>query len=77
MMPDQDTMRQIFRALREPGQRGFGGFGAGGRGPAPVASTGDYLVSITVGDTTMQQVLRVERVNAGGAGGFLFEENQQ
>jgi hypothetical protein len=71
MMPDQDTMRQIFRALRRPGQRGFGGFRGGGG--TPVANTGDYLVTMTVGDTTMRQVLRVERVNAGGAGGFPFE----
>jgi photosystem II stability/assembly factor-like uncharacterized protein len=73
-LPDQETMQEIMRALRQPGQRGggFGGFGGGG-GQAPIVSTGDYLVSITVDGQTERRVLRVERVRGSGDSGFGFD----
>ncbi|MBE0593398.1 MAG: hypothetical protein IH616_13460 [Gemmatimonadales bacterium] len=73
-MPDQETMQEIFSAVRSAMGRGFSFGGGGGRGGAPVVSTGDYLVSITVNGSTMSRVLRVERVNGGGGSGFGFEE---
>jgi photosystem II stability/assembly factor-like uncharacterized protein len=75
MMPDQDTMREISSAVRRALGRGFSF--AGNRGPAPVAETGDYLVSITVGDSTMSRVLRVERLHGGGGPGSRFDEIQR
>jgi hypothetical protein len=73
-MPDQETMQEIMTAVRRAMGRGFGG-GGGGRGGAPTVNTGDFLVSITVGDETMRHVLRVERVSGGGGSGFGFEED--
>lgn len=66
MMPDQDTMREIFTAVRRAMGRGsgFGGRGGGGGG-APAVNTGDYRVSITVDGETLSRVLRVERVGLG------------
>jgi hypothetical protein len=61
-MPDQDTMREIFSAVREALGRGFG-FG-GRRGGAPIVSSGDYLVTLTVGEVTTSRVLRVERAGS-------------
>ena len=62
-------LQQLVALLRPalPGApQGGGGFGAFagifGRGPAPTVSTGDYLVTLTVGGKTMKQVLRVERI---------------
>jgi photosystem II stability/assembly factor-like uncharacterized protein len=66
---DRNQMMEIMRAIRRPGQRGFGG--PGGAGQAPLVGTGDYLVTITVDGVTMSQVLRVEQLVAG-AGGFPF-----
>lgn len=65
MMPDQDTMREIFTAVRRAMGRGFGFGGRGGRGGAPAVNTGDYRVSITVDGETLSRVLRVERVGLG------------
>jgi photosystem II stability/assembly factor-like uncharacterized protein len=75
MMPDQETMQEIFGAVRSAMGRGFsfGGFG-GGRGGAPTVGTGDYLVSITVNGQTLRRVLRVERMNGGAGSGFGFDE---
>ena len=74
-MPDQETMQEIFGAVRSAMGRGFsfGGFG-GGRGGAPTVGTGDYLVSITVNGQTLRRVLRVERMNGGAGSGFGFDE---
>jgi hypothetical protein len=73
-------LQQIMQLLRPAGAGGGGG-GFGflqnlpflTRQPAPVAETGDYLVSITVNGKTMSQVLRVEKM-AGAGGGFGFFE---
>jgi len=79
--------QQLGQLLRLPGQpAGGGGGGAGGAfgfvaqafgrpgGGAPVVASGDYLVSLTVGDRTLTRVLRVERLTgAGGAATFAFE----
>ncbi len=65
MMPDRDTMREIFTAVRRAMGRGFGFGGRGGGGGAPAVNTGDYRVSITVDGETLSRVLRVERVGLG------------
>ena len=52
---------------------GGGGFGGGG---ANAIASGDYLVSITVGDKTLSRVLRVERVSGSGGGStFVFDDD--
>jgi photosystem II stability/assembly factor-like uncharacterized protein len=66
---DRGLMMLIMRAVRQPGQRGFGR--SGGAGQAPLVGTGDFLVTITVDGIPMSQVLRVEQLVAGG-GGFPF-----
>ena len=63
---NRNVLRQIFRALRAPGQRGFGRIGFANRGQAPLVDTGDYLVSLKVGDRILRRVLRVERVRGRG-----------
>ncbi len=75
MMPDQETMREIFTAVRRALGRGFslGGRRGGGGG---LVNTGDYLASITVNDETMRQTIRVERLSGGGGFGFGFDENE-
>ncbi|HEX2779289.1 MAG TPA: hypothetical protein VHM30_07310, partial [Gemmatimonadaceae bacterium] len=61
---DQDLLSDVFTAMRRAGLQTGGAFGRGG--PPPVES-GDYLVTLTVGDRKLQQVLRVERTaNAPG-----------
>jgi hypothetical protein len=48
----------------------------GGRGGAPLVSTGDYLVTMTVGGQQYRQTLRVERVaGVGGDTGFFGGED--
>jgi photosystem II stability/assembly factor-like uncharacterized protein len=82
----QGQLQDILRLLRPPGARGGGRFGlsygtyspgggGGGRGGfgGSTVETGDYLVSITVGDHTMSRVLRVIRMTEGGGGGFFGE----
>jgi photosystem II stability/assembly factor-like uncharacterized protein len=68
--------RELQDLLRYPGQRtggrGFGGFGFGGG--APIVNSGDYLVTLKIGNQTYQQVLRVERVAGGEQGDSPFEE---
>jgi hypothetical protein len=68
-----DDMRSALQAaLRGPGGRGGGG-GFGGA-QAPLVSTGDYLVTMTVGGRTMKQVLHVERVGALASPTIASEE---
>jgi len=80
-MPGQSQIQEIMRALRPPGARGGGRFGLsygtynpGRRGAGPLAATGDYLVTLKVGDQTVHQVLRVERMPGTEDPGFFFEE---
>lgn len=55
--------QEIQALLRPPGQRGGGGGGLGGFGnQPPIARTGDYLVTLRVGNDVQRQVLRVEHV---------------
>lgn len=64
--PDINAFRPLFTAL------GAGAFG-GGRAPLPMASTGDYLVTLMIGGKIIEkQTLHVERVSGtgGGNGGF-------
>jgi len=79
----QGQLQDILRLLRPPGSRGgrfglsYGTYspGGGGRGRGgfggSMVDTGDYLVSITVGDRTMSRVLRVIRTTEGSGGGFF------
>ncbi len=72
---DPGLLQQLGQLLRPPGARG-GGLNAalaafGARGQAPLVATGDYLVTLTVGEQTMSRVLRVERVGGGGQGGLF------
>ncbi len=60
---DRSELFGIFRALRRPGQRRFGGRRGGG---GPLVTTGDYLVSINLNGETLQRVLRVEKSNGVG-----------
>jgi hypothetical protein len=79
--PDPAMLQQIVQRLRPPGAGG-GGFGFLQnlpflmRPPAPLAETGDYLVSIAVDGKTVSRVLRVERRPGAEGGGFGFEERQ-
>jgi hypothetical protein len=79
-MPGQSQMQEIVRALRPPGTRGggfsmsYGTYNPTRRGAGPLARTGDYLVTLKVGEQTFQQVLRVERMPGTEDPGFFFEE---
>ena len=79
-MPAQSPMQDILRVLRPPGTRGgrfslsYGAYNPTRRGAGPLMSTGDYLVTLKVGDQTLQQVLRVERMPGAEDSGFTFEE---
>jgi hypothetical protein len=65
-------LAQLFQVpgrtgLSALGGGGFGGGGGGGGGgfggnQAPIAATGDYLVTLRVGNESQRQVLRVEHV---------------
>jgi len=59
-------VQQLFQVPGRPGVGGlFGGAGGGGGGfgnQPPVAPTGEYLVTLKVGNETQRQVLRVEHV---------------
>jgi hypothetical protein len=51
-----------------------GGFGRGG---PPVVESGDYLVTLSVGDRKLQQVLRVERTANAPAGSVRPEDEDE
>jgi len=63
------------------GGRGGGGGGGGGRGGAGgganfTVTTGDYLVTLVIGNQTYKQKMRVERISGGDEPGNPFgEEN--
>jgi hypothetical protein len=79
-MPGQSQIQEIVRALRPPGTRGggfsvtYGTYNPTRRGAGPLAATGDYLVTLSVGGRALQQVLRVERMPSAGDAGFFFED---
>jgi photosystem II stability/assembly factor-like uncharacterized protein len=85
--PDMDFLRELAGLLSPGGGGGgFRGIGritealAGNRGPAQLVETGDYLVTITVGDKTMKQLLRVERIGNAQAipvAELLGEEDEE
>ncbi|HET7584175.1 MAG TPA: hypothetical protein VFK13_04665 [Gemmatimonadaceae bacterium] len=56
---DRDLLGDVFDAIRAAGVSRGGFFGRGG---APLVETGDYLVTLTAGNTSLHQLLRVERV---------------
>jgi photosystem II stability/assembly factor-like uncharacterized protein len=71
--------RALQELLRPPGSRTepeFGG-GLGGGSRAPSASTGDYLVTLSVGGKELKQVLHVEAVEGGGASDSRFVEEDE
>ncbi|MBI1809105.1 MAG: hypothetical protein HYR75_04345 [Gemmatimonadetes bacterium] len=55
------------------GRGGFFGFGGAG---GFTAGTGDYLVTLTIGGTTLKQKLHVERVSGGDDNGSPFGEER-
>jgi photosystem II stability/assembly factor-like uncharacterized protein len=67
--PEAPNVVKVFGLIGiRPPAGGRGGGGGGGRGGAPgafMANTGEYLVTLKVGDQTLRQVLRVERVSGG------------
>jgi hypothetical protein len=71
VMPDQNQLMNLFRALG--GMAGRGGFFAAGAMAPPLVGTGDYLVTLSVGGQAYRQVLRVERVSGSGIVGGLFQ----
>jgi len=80
--PESDAVKKIFDliGLKMPaqggGRGGNGGFGGGAGGNFTVG-TGDYLVTLTVGSTTLKQKLHVERVSGGddAFGGFGADDD--
>jgi len=65
-------IQALFQVPGRPGISAFGGGGGGGGGfggnQPPLAQTGDYLVTLKVGNEIQRQVLRVEHVRDGGTG---------
>jgi hypothetical protein len=86
-------LQEIAQLFQVPGRTGLsafggGGFGGGGGGGgggfggggAPLATTGDYLVTLRVGNEVQRQVLRVEHVrDAMGPimGNFQNDEEEE
>ncbi len=79
---ESDAVKKIFDiiGIKIPAQGGgrggnFAAFAGGGAGNF-TAGTGDYLVTLTVGSTTLKQKLHVERVSGGddAFGGFGFDD---
>jgi photosystem II stability/assembly factor-like uncharacterized protein len=72
---NQDLLGDVFSAMRRAGiQTAGGGFGRGG---PPVVESGDYLVTLSVGDRKLQQVLRVERTANAPAGSVRPEDEDE
>ncbi|MEI6814121.1 MAG: hypothetical protein WCL36_08060, partial [bacterium] len=82
--PESDAVKKIFDiiGLKLPagpgGGRGgnFAAFGGAGGGNF-TAGTGDYLVTLTIGNATLKQKLHVERVSGGddAFGGFGADDD--
>ncbi|HEU4642091.1 MAG TPA: hypothetical protein VFS44_06515 [Gemmatimonadaceae bacterium] len=68
---DPELLGTVFERLRSSGA--IQGFGR--RNAAPLAETGDYLVTLTVNGVTQKQVLRVERASGSGGEGSFFGED--
>ncbi len=68
--PEPDNVRKIFDliGMKVPASGGGFGGGFGGGGGAGEAGTGSYLVTLKAGDTTVKQVLKIERVSGGESG---------
>jgi photosystem II stability/assembly factor-like uncharacterized protein len=75
---DQTLLRDVFQLVRIPGSSYPAGRGFGGRA-APLAGTGDYLVTMTVGGEVQRQTVHVERSPGLGddsSSGFGGEEEE-
>ena len=70
---DRELLGQLFPVFRRAGLQGL--FGGGRGGGAPTVESGDYLVSLKVGDRTMRQVLRVEKTQSA-PGAMAREESE-
>jgi hypothetical protein len=75
---DQTQMRELSQLVRIPGSSypSFGR-GGGGRGGANMAGTGDYLVTMTVGNHVERQTVHVQRapgLDDDSNGGFFSDE---
>jgi hypothetical protein len=69
---NQDLLGDVLTAMRRAGiQTGGGGFGRGG---PPAVESGDYLVTLSVGDRKLRQVLRVERTATAPGQAIAAEE---
>jgi hypothetical protein len=71
-------MREVFQLVRIPGSSYPAGRGFGGRS-APMAGTGDYLVTMTVGGQVQRQTVHVERspgLDDDSSSGFGGEEEE-
>ncbi|MEO7218585.1 MAG: hypothetical protein ABI026_10360 [Gemmatimonadaceae bacterium] len=76
---NQALMREIFQLVRIPGSS-YPSFGRGGGrgGAASMAGTGDYLVTMTVGNHVERQTVHVQRMpglDDDTGGGFFNEED--
>ena len=69
---DPELMNEVLGILRRA-RLVAGGFG--GRTGPPMVESGDFLVTLVVGDQKHQQVLRVQRVN-GAAGASIANEEE-
>ena len=70
---DRELLGELFTVFRRAGLQGLTGGGRGGG--APTVESGDYLVSLKVGDRTMRQVLRVEKTQS--APGVMAREESE
>jgi hypothetical protein len=68
-------IQEVQALFQVPGRSGLGAFGGGGGGggggfgggQAPLVQTGDYLVTLKVGNDVQRQILRVEHVRTTGS----------
>ena len=73
---DPTLLREVFQLVRTPGSS-YPAFRGGGRS-APLAGTGDYLVTMTVGNVVQRQTVHVERMPGlgdGSSAGFGEDED--
>ena len=61
-------IQALFQVPGRPGLSAFGGFGGGGGfggNQAPLMPTGDYLVTLRVGNDVQRQIVRIEHIPIG------------
>jgi photosystem II stability/assembly factor-like uncharacterized protein len=70
---DLEALSTVTSALRRSGVQ----LNVFGRGGPPLVESGDYLVTMKVGDRTLRQVLRVERTASASASAGRREEREE